>query len=114
MRWFVVTAALLVAVALAVGFFFVQARQGHGQPFASPQQTRVVTIQVEGMACLACTASVKRTLKAMNGVANVEVNLAGHKARVEYVEGKVSPQELAAAINRLGYRAGLPSAQETK
>ena len=114
MRWFVVTAVLLVAVALAVGFIFVHARQGHAQPAKSPQQTRVVTIQVEGMACLACTARVKSTLKAINGVEQVEVNLADHDARVEYVEGKVSPQELVAAINRLGYRAGSPKTQETK
>ncbi len=114
MRWFVVTAVLLVAVALAVGFFFVQARQGHAQPAKSQQQTNVVTIQVEGMSCLACTARVKSTLKAIDGVARVEVNLAGHDARVEYAEGKASPQELVAAINRLGYRASLPSAQETK
>ena|SRR5579863_7532138 len=114
MRWFVVSVVLLAAVALAVGFFFLHARQGHAQPAKSPEQTRVVTIQVEGMACLACTAKVKSTLRAFNGVTHVEVNLGGHDARVEYVEGKVSPQELVAAINRLGYRAGLPTAQETK
>ena len=113
MRWFLVTAVLLVAVALGVGFF-VHARQGRAQPPTSPQQTRVVTIPIEGMACLACTAKVKSTLKAINGVTEVEVNLAGRDARVEYVEGKLSPEELVSAINRLGYRAGSPRAQETK
>ena len=114
MRWFVVTTVLLLAVALAVGFFFVHARQGHAQPAKSPQQTRVVTIQVEGMACLACTARVKSTLKAINGVAEAEVNLAGRFARVEYLEGKVSPDQLVSAINRLGYRAGPPKAEEAR
>ena len=113
MRWFIVTAALLVAVALGVGFF-VHARQGRAQAPTSPQETRVVTIPIEGMACLACTAKVKSTLKAINGVTEVEVNLAGHDARVEYVEAKVSPAELISAINRLGYRASSPRAQETK
>lgn len=113
MRWFIVTAILLVAVALGVGFF-VHARQGHAQPPTSQLQTRVVTIPVEGMVCLACTARVKSTLKAINGVAEVEVNLAGHDARVEYVGGKVSPDELVSAINRLGYRAGSPRIEGTK
>jgi copper chaperone CopZ len=114
MRWFLVAAVLLVAIALGVGFF-VHARQGRAQAPTSPQEARVVTmIPIEGMACLACTAKVKSTLKAINGVTEVEVNLAGHDARVEYVEGKVSPEELVSAINRLGYRAGSPRAQETK
>jgi copper chaperone CopZ len=113
MRWFLVTAVLLIAVAVGVGFF-VHARQGRAQAPRSPQQTRVVTIPIEGMACLACTAKVKSTVKAINGVTEVEVNLASHDARVEYVEGKVSPEELVSAINRLGYRAGSPMAQETK
>jgi copper chaperone CopZ len=113
MRWFLVTTVLLVAVALGVGFF-VHARQGRVQAPTSPQQTRALTIPIEGMACLACTAKVKSTLKAINGVTEVEVNLASHDARVEYVEGKVSPEELVSAINRLGYRAGSPRAQDTK
>jgi copper chaperone CopZ len=113
MRWFVVTAILLVAAALGVGFF-VHARQGHAQPPTSLVQTRVVTIPVEGMVCLACTARVKSTLKAINGVTEVEVNLAGHDARVQYLEGKVSPEELVSAINHLGYRAGPPKAEETR
>ncbi len=100
MRWFVLTAILLVAVALGVGFF-VHARQGQVQPPTSQLQTRVVTIPVEGMVC---------TLKTINGVAEVEVNLAGRDLRVEYLEGKVSPDQLVSAINRLGYRAGPPKA----
>ncbi len=113
MRWFVLTAILLVAVALGVGFF-VHARQGQVQPPTSQLQTRVVTIPVEGMVCLACTARVKSTLKTINGVAEVEVNLAGRDLRVEYLEGKVSPDQLVSAINRLGYRAGPPKAEETR
>jgi copper chaperone CopZ len=57
---------------------------------------------------------VKSILKAINGVAEVEVNLAGRVARVQYLEGKVSAEQLVSAINRLGYRAGPPKAEETK
>lgn len=113
MRWFVLTAILLVAVAVGVGFF-VHARRGKAQPPTSQLQTKVVTIPVEGMVCLACTARVKSTLKAINGVTQVEVNLAGHDARVEYLAGKVSPEQLVSAINGLGYRAGPPKAEETR
>jgi copper chaperone CopZ len=114
MRWFVFVGVLLLTVVVGVGLF-LRARQRQAQPPTSQLQTKVVvTIPVEGMVCLACTARVKSTLKAINGVTEVEVNLAGRVARVEYLEGKVSPEQLVAAINRLGYRAGPPRAEETK
>jgi copper chaperone CopZ len=113
MRWFVFAGVLFLTVVVGVGLF-VRGRQGHAQPTTSQPQTRIVTIPVEGMVCLACTAKVKSTLKAINGVAKVEVNLAGRVARVEYLEGKVSPEQLVSAINRLGYRAGPPRAEETR
>lgn len=113
MRWFIFAGFLLLTVVVGVSLF-VRARQGQAQSPASQLETRIVTIPVEGMACLACTARVKSTLKAINGVTKVEVNLAGHDARVEYVEGKVAPEEFVSAINRLGYRAGPPRAEETR
>jgi copper chaperone CopZ len=51
---------------------------------------------------------VKRTLKAIDGVSEVEVNLERRSARVTYAPGRVAPEKLVAAINRLGYRAGTP------
>ncbi len=113
MRWFIFAGVLLLTVVVGVGLF-VRSRQGQTQAPKSQLQTKVVTIPVDGMVCLACTARVKSTLKAINGVAEVEVNLAGHGARVEYLEGKVSPEELVSAINRLGYRAGAPKAEKTR
>ena len=113
MRWFVFAGVVLLTVVVGVSLF-VRARQGQAQPPTSQLQTRVVTIPVEGMVCLACTARVKTALKAINGVTEVEVNLAGHDARVEYLEGKVSAEELVSTINRLGYRAGTPRAEETR
>lgn len=113
MKWFIFAGFVLLTVVVGVSLF-VRARQGQAQSPASQLDTRVVTIPVEGMVCLACTARVKSTLKAINGVAEVEVNLAGRVVRVEYVEGKVSPQQLVSAINRLGYRAGTPHAEGTK
>jgi copper chaperone CopZ len=113
MKWLVLTAVLLLAIITGISFF-VRSRHGKTELSTSQGQTKVVTIPVEGMSCLACTARVKSTLKAINGVTEVEVNLAGRVARVAYLEGKVSPEQLVSAINRLGYRAGPPRAEETK
>jgi copper chaperone CopZ len=71
-----------------------------------------VVIPVEGMACVACAASVKRALKAIDGVAAVEVNLEKRSAQVTYMPAKVTPDRLVAAINKAGYRAGTPKEVE--
>ena len=75
---------------------------------APDAQTATATIPIEGMSCAACVARVKRTLKSIDGVRNVEVRLAQRDARVRYVKTKVTPERLAAAINKLGYKAGTP------
>ena len=42
------------------------------------------TIPVIGMACSACSANVERKLKALDGVSDASVSLAGRMATVEY------------------------------
>lgn len=65
-------------------------------------------LSVEGMSCGACAARVKGTLKAIDGVADVEVSLAERNVRVRHAEEKVTPERLAVAINELGYKATVP------
>lgn len=69
---------------------------------------KVVTIPVEGMSCGACAARIKKTLKALDGVASVEVSLEHREVRVGYLDGKMTPERLAAEVNSLGYKATLP------
>lgn len=70
---------------------------------------KTVLIPVEGMSCVACAASVKKALTSLGGVSKVEVNLAERNARVRFDSTRVSPDRLVAAINGLGYRAGVPA-----
>ena len=113
MRWLVLTVILFVVVGLGVGFFI---HAGHGRTELSVPQgsTRVVTIPVEGMSCVSCAATVKKAMQKIDGVTEVEVSLEHRAARVRYIDGKVSPDQLVAAVNHLGYRAGTPQAEETR
>ena len=77
-----------------------------GEPGGTERKT--VTIPVEGMACMSCAATVKRTVKAIDGVSEVHVNLVGRSVRLAYVPGVASPERIAATISSLGYKAGLP------
>lgn len=78
---------------------------------AEATATATTFIPIEGMSCGSCAATVKRTVKAIDGVTEVEVSLEHRGARVSYVAREVSPDRIAAAINQLGYKAGQPRAE---
>jgi copper chaperone CopZ len=82
-----------------------QERESAGQN-EKAVQTVTVSIPVEGMSCQSCVASVKQTTKRIDGVRSAEVDLAKRRARIEYVEGRTSPEQISAAIRQLGYKTG--------
>ncbi len=69
------------------------------------QETKKVTIPVEGMTCAACVRAVERALKKLTGVKEAQVNLATEKAVIEYDASIVRLSELKQAINKAGYKA---------
>ncbi|MCX7624007.1 MAG: heavy metal translocating P-type ATPase [Thermomicrobium sp.] len=73
----------------------------------------VVRLAVEGMTCASCVRRVERALEAVPGVAEATVNLATEEARVVLVRPDVALEELAAAIERAGYRARPLAAEGT-
>lgn len=74
-------------------------------------RTMTVELSVEGMTCESCVQGIEHQLGKMAGVASCKVDLAAGKATVEYREGEVEPEQLAAAVDKLGYEAeaGTPS-----
>jgi len=113
-----------LGLTLVLGVYLVMraSREAHeGSPQASQVETaakiiqaKTVTIPIEGMTCAACVASVKKALKAIDGVTATEVSLEHRNVRVHYLDAKVSPQHLVAAINNLGYKAGTPQTSSTE
>lgn len=73
-----------------------------------------VDLTVEGMTCESCVQGIEHALGKMEGVASCKVDLEAGKATVEYREGEVEPEQLAATVDKLGYEAeaGTPSAVE--
>ncbi len=67
-----------------------------------------VNIPIKGMLCSACAARVTKTLSGIGGVESVQVNQPKGSAHVIYEATKVSPEEMRAAINKLGFEAGVP------
>ena len=71
---------------------------------------RELTIPVTGMTCANCAATVERTLRRTDGVAEAAVNYATERVTVRFEEGVVAIDDLAAAVERAGY--GLIRADE--
>ena len=63
------------------------------------------TYLIEGMHCAACSAAVERVTRRMEGVARSDVNLTMNRMTIEYDEGKVTPQQIVAKIEKAGYGA---------
>ncbi|WP_096435298.1 copper chaperone CopZ [Alteribacter populi] len=63
------------------------------------------TIQVEGMTCDHCKASVEGALKSVDGVQMAEVNLKEKNVTVQYDEANVSLDKLKEEIDDQGFDA---------
>ncbi len=77
------------------------------------EQTKTVAVKkvqipVDGMTCSACQSNVRRTIKNMEGVKDVEVSLKDRSALVTYIPTMVKPEQIKQAINDKGYTAGEP------
>ena len=61
------------------------------------------TINVQGMTCGGCVASVTRVLKAIDGVDGVDVNLDAAQAHITYDPARTGVPALRKAIEDAGY-----------
>jgi P-type Cu+ transporter len=69
-----------------------------------------VALQVEGLAWAVTGERVERELARVAGVVRAEANLARERVRVDFIPGVTSPEALAAAVERAGYRLEAPVA----
>jgi len=61
------------------------------------------TLDVQGMSCGHCKASVEGALKKLDGVKEAEANVTTGKVDVSFDESKVNEQALKEAIEEQGY-----------
>ncbi|KAI9101792.1 hypothetical protein DFS34DRAFT_431383 [Phlyctochytrium arcticum] len=68
------------------------------------------TIAIEGMTCMSCVRTIEGQIQPKPGVDSITVSLASNSATIKYDPGIIHhPQELADAIEELGFEASLPS-----
>lgn len=71
------------------------------KPLASRASQRIVTLEVNGMTCPACEASIRAELEQTPGVATCEVRRGQRRAYV-VVDAKTADTTLVAAVRRAG------------
>ncbi len=64
---------------------------------------RSARFQVKGMHCAGCVQSVERSVREMEGVRNVQVNLASEQLSLEYDDTNISIGSLRKAVASAGY-----------
>jgi P-type Cu+ transporter len=69
----------------------------------SLERAEKLQLKIGGMACSFCVASITKALGRMDGVRNVNVNLAHEEALIEFHPGVVSADDLQETLRDLGY-----------
>ncbi len=65
-----------------------------------------IEFPVRGMTCANCAMNIERTLnKKLDGVISANVNFASERVNVKYFPKKISPEEMADAISKIGFEA---------
>ncbi len=72
----------------------------------------VQNFHVGGMACSACQAHVHDAVAALDGVADVTVNLLTGDMQVQYDERKITEKIICKAVRKLGFTITLPEGQK--
>ncbi len=84
----------------------VQAVDDAGYKALTPSQH--TQLEVRGMTCAACSATVERVVGKLPGVQNANVNLAAETLSLDYDPAEISLQQVVGAVAEAGYQAILP------
>ena len=77
--------------------------------FSLPEKTQAgcwsSSVVFEGMHCAACAITIEDALRAVPGVASVQVNAASHRGRIVWSPDQTRPSQWMRSVERFGYKA---------
>lgn len=82
----------------------------HTESGAGDVRSTRAQLNIQGMTCASCVRRVEKSLEKVPGVSGATVNLATRKATVSYDPAAASPEDLAQAVEAIGYSAALAGA----
>ena len=75
-----------------------------GYELLEEEVIKKVHAKVDGMTCATCSNTIEQTVKKMNGVHEIHVNLATEKLNITYDEKLIKYSDVKKQINQLGYQ----------
>lgn len=85
-----------------------------GYTLKKTQTTQRYTLDVEGMSCASCSASLEAAMRKQPGVVHAEFNLLTESAVIEVDPTKIKVSELLKVVKDCGYQAHLHQEEATK
>jgi copper chaperone CopZ len=72
---------------------------------AADSAVKSVTLEVQGATCAGCVVAIRRAVKGLDGVRDVQSGQAKNRLVVQYVPDKVTPKQIVEAVRHVGYGA---------
>jgi len=109
MKRTVVLAALGLLLAAGVIIVATSCTQAAAEPVEGALTS---TFEDQGMTCGGCEASIRLGVRKLDGVVDVQASYKEGSAEVTYDPDKVTSDQIAAAISKVGYSANLVETNE--
>ena len=93
----------LMYLFILIGFVACNSGTQKTSEVAQPEQIVESTIDIGGLHCDACVASVEKGVNSLSGIESVKVTLADSTAIVSYNASAVSIDEIEKSIEKRGY-----------
>jgi len=77
-------------------------------------EVKKMTLPIEGMTCASCVARVEKSLTKVDGISNVNVNLATEEVTLDLDNENKDMQEIARVVEEAGYKLHLPKTENNK
>lgn len=72
--------------------------------------TEVLRLQIEGMRCTSCSASIENALKKQEGIHSANVYILNHSAVIHFYPNECNEEKIIEQIESLGFRATIKTA----
>jgi len=96
-----VLAAVLMAFPYYSEAFFPA--QEKNVVYVQESQVQTITLDIEGMTCTGCEATVKNAAYQLEGVLEVKANYKTGEATITYNQSMLQPKDIEEAINKTGF-----------
>ena len=105
-KGFLGVVTILAAVMLAFPYYsdaFYPEQNNQQVVYINESQVQTITLDIEGMTCTGCEATVKNAASSVDGVLEADAYYDTGQATVKYDKSKTNREAITAAINKTGF-----------